>query len=210
LIMIWTGNTVTFMTNMQGNASQAILYVRQKCQADFGFNPFIILSQDFFSNDSTCNNPGVADGSHSWFIAGPSGPSHTLTIKNGTRTGVAVPQFQRAGTGGFLDPNHGLLFETGLSNTVGQNALVTLWEGFTDYEEDAAMWRVRNLASNGSGLVYTNTYYDYPNQRLNILRKHSNWSFPTFMKFEVEGCDNFGGAAGGNGKTNYYRNGNIA
>jgi len=210
LIMIWSGNTVTFLTNMQGNASQAIMYVRQRCQADFGFNPFIVLSQDFFSNDSTCNNAGVADGSHSWFIAGPSGPAHTLTTKNGSKIGVAVPQFQRAGQGGFLDPNHGLLFETGLSNTVGQNALLTLCEGFTDYEEDAAMWRVRNLAANGSALVYTNTYYDYPNQRINILRKHSNWSFPAFMKFEAEGCDNYGGAAGGNGKVNYYRNGNIA
>ena len=44
LIIIWSGNTVTFMTNMQGNASQAITYVRQRCQADFGFNPFIVLS----------------------------------------------------------------------------------------------------------------------------------------------------------------------
>jgi hypothetical protein len=30
------------------------------------------------------------------------------------------------------------------------------------------------------------------------------------LKFEAEGCDSFGGAAGGNGKVNYYRNGNIA
>ncbi len=210
LIIIWSGNTVTFLTNMQGNASRAILHVRKRCQEDFGFNPFIVLSQDFFSNDSTCNNPGVADGSHSWFTAGPNGPSHTLTIKNGTRVGVAVPQFQRAGHSGFLDPAHGALFETGLSNTVGQNALFTLCEGFTDYEEDAAMWRVRNLSTDGSVLGYTETYYDYPNQRLNILRRHSNWPFPPQLKFEAEGCDYFGGTAGGNGKLNYYRNGNIA
>ncbi|MGC3960996.1 MAG: DUF5010 C-terminal domain-containing protein [Verrucomicrobiota bacterium] len=30
------------------------------------------------------------------------------------------------------------------------------------------------------------------------------------MKFEAEGCDTFGGAAGGNGLVNFYRNGNIA
>lgn len=210
LIIIWTGNTVTFMTNMQGNASQALLYVRQRCQADFGFNPYIVLSQDFFSNDSTCNNPGVADASESWFIAGPSGPSYTLTTKSGVRVGVAVPQFQHPGQGGYLDPNHGLRFETGLSNTVGASALLTLCEGFTDYEEDAAMWRARNINQSGAPLGYAQTGYDYPNQRLNILRKHSNWPFPPQMKFEAEGCDTFGGAAGGNGKTNYYRNGNIA
>jgi len=65
LIIIWTGNTNTFLTNVSGNASRALTYVRQKCQADFGFNPYIILSQDFFTNDPTCNNPGIADGKES-------------------------------------------------------------------------------------------------------------------------------------------------
>ena len=213
LITIWTGNTVTFMTNMQGNASQAILYVRQKCQEDFGFNPFIVLSSDFFSNDSTCNNAGVADGSQSWFIGVPDvnyKNSYSLTVKNGSRVGVAVAEFQHTGQGGFLDPNHGVRFDVGLSNTVDANALLTLCEGFTDYEEDAAMWRARNLDTNGNALSYSQTLYDYPNQRLNLLRKHSNWPFPPELKFEAEACDTFGGAAGGNAKINFYRNGNIA
>ena len=47
VIIIWTGNSY-FITNMQGNVSKALLYVRSKCQSDFGFNPYIILSQDFF------------------------------------------------------------------------------------------------------------------------------------------------------------------
>jgi hypothetical protein len=213
LIIIWTGNTVTFMTNMQGNASQALMYVRQKCQADFGFNPFIVLSSDFFSNDTTCNNAGVADGSEGWFVGVPDvnyKNSYSLTTKNGTKVGVAVAEFQHTGQGGFLDPNHGVRFEVGLSNTVDANALLTLCEGFTDYEEDAAMWRARNMDTNGNALSYSQTLYDYPNQRLNILRKHSNWPFPPELKFEAEACDTFGGAAGGNGKTNFYRNGNIA
>ena len=213
LIIIWTGNTVTFMTNMQGNASQAILYVRQKCQADFGFNPFIVLSQDFFSNDSTCNNPGVADGSESWFVGVADvnyKNSYSLTTKNGVKIGVAVAEFQHPGQGGYLDPDHGLRFDVGLSNTVDAGALLTLCEGFTDYEEDAAMWRARNIGSDGGTLAYSQALYDYPNQRINILRKHSNWPFPPELKFEAEGCDYFGEAAGGNGKINYYRNGNIA
>ena len=213
LIVIWTGNTVTFLTNMQGNASQAITYVRQKCQADFGFNPFIILSSDFFQNDTTCANAGVADGAQSWFIGVPDSNyanSHSLTTRNGTKFGVAVAEFQHNEQSGFLDPNHGVRFNVGLSNTVEANALITLCEGFTDYEEDAAMWRARNLDSGGNSLTYSQTLYDFPNQRLNILRRHSNWPFPPELKFEAEACDYFGGANGGNGKVNYYRNGNIA
>jgi hypothetical protein len=68
---------------------------------------------------------------------------------------------------------------------------------------------VRNIDASGVTLTYAQTGYDYPNQRLNILRKHSRNPFPATLKLEAEGCDYFGGAAGGNGKTNYYRNGNI-
>ena len=115
-----------------------------------------------------------------------------------------------SGQSGFLDPNHGQLFETGLDQTVNSNALITLCEGFTDSDEDAAMWRVRSLDTNGNALSYSNTLYDFSNQRINILREHSNWPFPPEMRFEAEGCDYYGGAAGGNGQSNYYRNGNIA
>lgn len=208
VIIIWTGNTVTFLTNMNGNASQALSYVRQKCQADFGFNPYIILSQDFFTNDPTCNNPGIADGKESWFT--PPNSSYSLTSWNGTSIGVAVAQFQHPGVSSYLNPNHGVLFDNGLNGTVESGALLTLCEGFTDYEEDAAMWRARNVDANGATLTYSQTGYDYPNQRLNILRKHSHNPFPATYKLEAEGCDYFGNAGGGNGKTNFYRNGNIA
>jgi hypothetical protein len=208
VIIIWTGNTNTFVTNMNGNASQALTYVRQQCQADFGFNPYIILSADFYTNDPSCNNAGIADGKENWFT--PPNSSFSLTAFNGVSTGVAVSQFQHPGVGSYLDPNHGVLFDNGLTGTVEAGAQITLCEGFTDYEEDAAMWRVRNIDANGNVLGYAQTGYDYPNQRLNILRKHSKNPFPATLKLEAEGCDYFGGAAGGNGKTNYYRNGNIS
>jgi hypothetical protein len=208
VIIIWTGNTNTFVTNMQGNASQALTYVRQQCQADFGFNPYIILSGDFFTNDTTCGNPGIADGKENWFT--PPNNSFSLAAFNGASTGVAVAQFQHPGVGSYLDPNHGILFDNGLNGTVESGALLTLCEGFTDSEEDAAIYRTRNMDANGGTLTYAQTGYDYPNQRLNILRKHSHNPFPATLKQEAEGCDYFGGAAGGNGKINFYRNGNIA
>jgi hypothetical protein len=100
--------------------------------------------------------------------------------------------------------------DAGLAATVGSGALLTLCEGFTDYEEDAALWRAANLDANGNPRTYSQTGYEYPNQRLNILRKYSRNPFPAVLKLEAEGCDSYGGAAGGNGRVNYYRNGNIA
>ena len=128
-------------------------------------------------HDTTCTirDSGCRQG---WFIAGPTGPSYTLANSNGVPIGVAVAEFHNPTQSGYLDPNHGQLFQTGLSGTVGAGAVVTLCEGFTDYDEDAALWRVRDLDTNGNVLTYTNTLYDYPNQRLNILRQNGNHPFP--------------------------------
>jgi lysophospholipase L1-like esterase len=208
LIIIWTGNTVTFLTNVQGNASRALNYVRQQCQADFGFNPYIVLSGDFFSNDTTCTNAGVADGEEGWFS--PPNSAFSLRTRNGAKIGALCPQFQDVGNGNFIDPNHGITLDNALSSTVGAGALLTLCEGFSDWPEDAALLRVRNLDASGNALTYSQTYYDYPNQRINILRKHSQNPFPTNLTLEAEGCDTYGGANGGNGQVNFYRNGNIA
>jgi hypothetical protein len=209
VIIIWTGNPFR-ISNEQGNYSRAINYVRQRCQADFGFNPYIIVNADALANDTTLATPGVIDGLQSWF--GSSRPfSLTNFSGNGTSTGVVVAQFQHpGGTPFYLDPNHGALLDTGLTNTAGSGALLTLVEGFTDDIEEAALFRVRNLDQDGNALDYAHTQYDYPNQRLSILRAHSRNPFPGSQKFEAEGSDYFGAAAGGNGLVNYYRNGNIA
>lgn len=207
VIIIWTGSDF-FIANMQGNASKAITYVRQKCQADFGFNPYIILSQDFFTNDTTCLAAGIADAKEDWF--GAPNTSFSLDKFRSASVGVVASQFAHPGEDVYIDPKHGNTLETGLNQTVGAGAQLTLCEGFTDYEEDAALFRVRNIDDNGKTLTYAQTGYDYPNQRLGILRKHSRNPFPTTLRLEAEGCDYFGGAAGGKGKKNFYRNGNIA
>lgn len=210
VIIIWTGNTY-FIANMQGNASRALTYVRQQCQSTFGFNPYIIVSGDFLTNDTTCNNPAIVDATENWFTPSTSGaPGWTLTSFNGVHIGAACPQFQTAANGVWVDPNHGTELDTSLQNTHGAGALATLIEGFTDWEEDASLFRVRNLDPSGNALGYSATYYDYPNQRLNIMRKNSNDPFPATLQEEVEDCDTYGGAAAGNGLTDYYRNGNIA
>ncbi len=203
VIIIWTGNTA-FLSNMQGNASRALLYVREKCRADFGFDPYIILSSDFFVNDTTCTAPGVADASHGWFIP-PRHASTTTTFK-GVRIGALAPSFHPPGDPDSIDPRHGITLDEALSDTVGAGALLTLCEGFTDWLESAALLRVRNLDGDGDPVPYDRTGYDYPNQRINLLRKHGRDPFPTELKFEAEGCDTFEGATGGTGT---FRNGGI-
>ena len=208
VIIIWSGNTY-FVGHMQGNASRALRYVRQQCQSAFGFNPFIILSGDFLSNDTTCNDPAVTDGVHNWFAQGSSG--YTLTTYNGVKVGALCAQFQTPAFGsGWIDPQHGQTLANNLASTRGAGALLTLAEGFTDWEESAALFRVNNLDASGSPLAYAQTYYDYPNQRLNLLRQYGNRPNPCELRFEAEACDYFGGADGGNGLVNFYRNGSIA
>ena len=224
LIIIWTGDKNLYVTNMRGNASRALTYVRQCCQRDFGFNPFIILQAAFFTNDTTCNAPGIADAGEGWTdYNDPTTAPYTLTSIHGIKIGATMPGFKTPGTlpvnvpqfagtklSCFKDPDHGQLLYSNLENTRGADALVTLVEGFTDWEEDAALFAARNVDQDGNPLNYDQTFYDYPNQRINILRQWSNFPFPAELKVEAENCDNFGGARGGNGKTNYYRNGNIA
>jgi len=208
VIIIWSGNTY-FVGNMQGNASRALLYVRQQCQNTFGFNPYIIVSGDFLPNDTTCNSSNVVDGVHNWFAPGSS--SYSQTTFNGVKVGACCPQFQTPAFGlNWIDPQHGQTLANGLVNTRGSGALLTLVEGFTDWEESAALFRVNNIDTDGSPLSYGQTYYDYPNQRLNLLRQYGNRANPCELKFEAEACDHFGGANGGNGQVNFYRNGNIA
>jgi fibronectin type 3 domain-containing protein len=203
VIIIWTGNPAT-VGNEQGNYSRAMTYVRQRCQTDFGFDPYIIVNKDALQNDTTL--AAVIDAAHGW----SGGGTWTLLNTNNVKIGVAFPGLFLPSDPNFRDPNHGVTLETALNSTVGAGALLTLCEGFTDAAEDAAFFRVRNIATNGTALSYSQTLYDFPNQRLQILRKHSQNPFFGNLKFEAEGCDTFGGANGGNGKVNYYRNGNIA
>jgi len=203
VIIIWTGGTWA-IANGQGNFSRALTYVRQKCQADFGFNPFIIVSQDTLTTDTTCNNPSIIDGVHSWF--NPPSQAGTLTTFNGVKIGGLAPSFHAPTEANYMDPNHGTTLDNALNTTVGGGALLTLCEGFSDWSETAALLRVRNLDPSGNPLGYAQTGYDYPNQRLGLLRKHSRNPFQNDLKFEAEGCDTFGGASGGTG---VFRNGNI-
>ncbi len=215
---IWSGSPA-FLSHLDGNGSKLIAYLRRQCRAEFGFNPYILVPQDWVRNDPSSAAPGVVDAVYPWFtpVPGPNYSTWNVSDWNGVTLGTCIPRFHissRADPNApiwIVDPDHGKTLAGGLAHTAGNPRCVsTFVEGFDDYWENAACWRARNLDENGKELGYAATGYDYPNQRINILRRFSRRPFPVDLKEEAENCDSFTGAAPFPGRPNFYRNGPIA
>lgn len=186
VIIFWSVKS-TWMTNMgNGNLKKILEHIRKQCQETYGFNPYLVIARNWFDADSQCNSPGVADAVHNWFSSANS-ISFTNYNWNGLTTGVVTPGFGHPDNTPFIDPKGGQTLIQGLEGTVKSGASLTLCEGFTDAAESAAFWRSKDV-----------TYYKYPNQRLNILRKYSKVPFPDQLKMEVETCDNYSDLSTGN------------
>ena len=78
----------------------------------------------------------------------------------------------------FIDARHGEYATEMFESFLTFKPNLVFLEGFTDGVENAAWWRSMDK-----------TYYDYPNQRINLLRKYGNHPFPTEQKLEAEACD---------------------
>lgn len=215
---IWSGSPA-FLANLSGNGSKLITYLRQQCKETFGFNPYILVPADWVKNDPSSAAPGVVDAVYPWFtpVPGPSYSTWNVTQNSGGLTlGTCIPQFQISSKTDpnaptwIVDPKHGETLTAGLKATLGAGCISTFIEGFDDYWENTTLWRARNLDENGAVLGYAQTYYDYPNQRINLVRRESNNPFPLTLTEEAESCDTFSGAAAFPGKPNFYRNGPIA
>jgi hypothetical protein len=203
VIYIWGIGTYAFTNMGSSHAKNMLVYVRQRCQAEFGFNPYIIVDKSWIDNDSTVNDPAVIDAVHTWFgVTGANAGYSTYTF-NGKKVGVCIPEFRFVvgSTNMAVDPNHGTTFNTLLNNTKGSGCLVTLIEGHSDWEENATMWR----AKEGS---YSVTHYDYSNQRLNIMRRFTNNPVLWNVRMEAEGADAYSDTTSGN-VTGLYRDGNM-
>ena len=114
--------------------------------------------------------------------------------------GVGIPGFlvnDLSGNKMFVDANHGELLNEALRYCVRNYCDLILLEGFTDVLENAAYWRSTD-----------ETYYDFPNQRLNILRKWSSDPYPATFKVEAEACDYYEDAVTGN-SGGQYRKGDL-
>ena len=214
---IWSG-APAFLSHLNGNGSKLLNYLRQQCRSTFGFNPYIMVSADWVKNDPSSAAPGVVDAVYPWFtpVPGPAYSTWNVNTWNKTTLGTCISQFRISNDADpnastwIVDPQHGETLVAGLAGTVGGGCISTFIEGFDDYWENTTLWRARNLDSNGNTLGYAQTYYEYPNQRINLVRRHSNNAFPFSLKVEAEGCDSFSKALPFPDRPNYYRNGSIA
>jgi hypothetical protein len=201
VIIFWSVKD-TWMTNMQGNLSKIVAHIKQKCQEDLGVLPYLIVMSPWFERDTTLKS-SMVDAAHNWFSSS-AGASFTFTNLNNFKAGVCVPSFIKPDEqpNGALLPYMGIKdqgdrLRYGLDNTVTAGANLTLVEGFTDAAEGAALWR-----SNEEG---NKQYYDYPNQRLNILRSYTKNPYPFSLKMEAEACDfNFDLTPGNSGNSFSY------
>lgn len=181
--------------------------ILNKIHADFkstyGEDLFICADKAFQDRDKEVDE-SVVESMNDWFIAAEQAAnrsSWTVRTFNGKTVGVAVPAFyvnDRSGTRMFFDAEHGKRLTDALDDMVAKNADLVFLEGFTDMAENAAYWRSTD-----------NIYYDFPNQRLNILRKYnSSRAFPESVRIEMEACDHFLDLSKNN-SGNQYRIGNL-
>lgn len=189
MVIIFWSVKPRWMTNIDfGSLKRILAHIRTECQKEFGFNPYLIVQDCWFDND-THLRPEHVDGVHDWFS---SANKITWTLHSRgdlPEIGVLNPGIRYEGQPGFTfnDPRHGQTLIEGLEGTVNSGALITLCEGFTDAAETAAFWRSKDT-----------TYYDYPNQRLDILRRYSQNAFLDMRMVQAEACDFFYDVTPGN------------
>lgn len=214
VIIFWSVKD-TWMTNIgNGNIEKILQHIRTKCFETYGFYPYFVTMRSWFDRDATLNSSTLIDAVHDWFSSA-GGYSHTnyswthRVTRQVTKTGCCVPGFGALDDidgRPYLDPSmgtsdKGLRLKTGLNNTVKAGAALTLVEGFTDAAEFAALWR-----STDDGQY---KFYEYPNQRLNILRSYSRNPYPTSYKMEAEACDDYSDNTTGNSGGTYLHLGDL-
>ena len=163
--------------NYSGKLSKILKRIRTDFKNEFGADPFIVVDRAFYDRDNTVYYP-VTDAINNWFIMDQP---YTVRIHNGLKVGVAIPGFSindKKGNKMFVDANHGNLLNDALDKLITAKSQIILIEGFTDVRENASLWRSIDTK-----------YYDYPNQRINIVRSHSNEPYPKELKVEAEACD---------------------
>ncbi|MCX6309318.1 MAG: DUF5010 domain-containing protein [Bacteroidia bacterium] len=213
VIIFWSVKD-TWMTNINGNLEKILTHIKTKCYETYGFYPYFITMRSWFDREPTLQNSTLVDAVHNWFSSAGA-TSYTLQTWTDLKTrqvrksGCCVPGFSAVDDvegRPFLDPTMGTSYKgarlkMGLDNTVKAGASVTLVEGFTDAAEFAALWR-----STDDGQY---KFYEYPNQRLNILRSYSRNPYPISYKMESEACDDYLDLTTGNSGGTYLEMGDL-
>lgn len=177
--MVFMWDPVTHFTNLQGNLSRALDYLRSQTQATYGFNPFIAVTQGFYNADTTL--PGHVDAVFSWYNAGQSGTLPAASYNGVTAATVAPsirawPQNTGPGCGAScleIPRYHG----NGLISYLYQqkSTNLVLLEGWTNVIESAGYYRsVEGNDPHGCTQAGDQNTIDYPNQSLNIVQRYAN------------------------------------
>lgn len=186
-----------------GKLAYVLQRISESCQSEFGLKPFLVIDQSWCDRDQTIASSEYVDGINNWFGVPKTEQSpdkqaeamaKTFQVREhkGLKVGTGIPGFlvddkntnKKEEEGDkyegymFLDADHGKQLKKALNFFRQEKAHLIFLEGFTDVAENAAYWRSSDKV-----------YYDYPNQRLNILRQYSNNPYPTTQKLEAEACD---------------------
>jgi Domain of unknown function (DUF5010)/DUF5010 C-terminal domain len=199
LVYEWSISDFAFNNQGSGNAAKMLGYVRSHARSEFGTNPYLVVDQSWLSEDPSVSSQ--IDGVDDWF--GVPGSGSSLVSFNGATYGVAVPGFHFAAgsTTMDIDPDHGQTLASNLAATAGSGAKITLVEGFTDWQENAALTRT----AEGS---YDQRHTDYPGQMIGTLRRYSRTPFPAATRIEAETADSYSDTTAGN-LWGVYRDGGI-
>lgn len=186
-----------------GKLKAVLQRLRHDFKEAFGEDVFLCVDKAFVERDCEVDST-VVDAVNDWFTASEQQSdrcSYTLRAYNGVKVGVAVPAYLTNNKGGvrrLFDAAHGQTLVDGLDAMVRGKADLVLLEGFTNLLENTTLWRSTDTL-----------YYDYPNQRLNILRKYSaTRAWPHLFRVEVEACDNYSDKSLGN-SGRQYRKGDL-
>jgi hypothetical protein len=187
LVYFWSDNDFAFTNQGDGHSAALLQYVRSQAESTFNENPYLVTDQSWVKNDPAVAS--VVQAQDSWF--GVPGPTYTNQTFDGQTFGATEPGFHfvNSKSNMIIDPDHGNTLVGNLQNTVGENDAVTLVEGFSDWLENAALWRT-------APAPYATTQRDYPNQDINILQRYSKDPFPATLTVQAATADAVTGANG--------------
>lgn len=198
VVFLWSCSFVGDAGSVKGKLVYILDKIRTDCIKEFGMDPLLVVHSAWCGRDPDLYSmPESLGGINNWF---DMKKPYTVRTYKGLTVGVGVPGFSVNDLRGdhmFLDANHGKLLHETLSYCTKNNSDIILLEGFTDVLENAAYWRSTDKV-----------YYDFPNQRLNIIRRYSNDPYPKIFKVEAESCDYYVDKTSGNIK-NQYRKGDL-
>lgn len=200
MIFIWGPDSNE--TDLQGNLSRMIDWLRSQVETTYGFNPFISVEDTFYNADTTLS--GHVDGIFSWYSP-PTAATLPAASYNGITEATVVPGFRRVqtdpGCGSScleISRNHGNTLISGLD--AQKNTNLVLLEGWTNVVESAGYYRsVEGNDPHGCTLATDQNTMDYANEDLNIVQRYADPNRTSVILQAAAADDYYTGSSGNQG-----------